>query len=189
MSNKREKPYKRGDKLTKQQEIFCEEVAKGNTQTDAYLIAYPKSKNWQREGVWVQASELVKKEKIKRRIEQLKEDTQEDVNWTRKKVLSTLNYAINKSKDNIVRKENIYEDMIQDKYEELMQWVNLLNIENINIKGVNKNIKRLKNTINELELQKEASSSNIKGILSTIQIINRMQRIRFNKTTRRRKHR
>lgn len=177
MTNKKEKPYKRGDKLTKQQEIFCEEVAKGETQTDAYLIAYPKSKEWKREGVWVAASQLMNKDKIVKRVEELKEETYEDVNWTRKKVLANINYTINDIKGNTLRKKQIYQEMIDDKYTELMQWVNLLNVENINIKGVEKNIKKLKKEINDLELQKNSVQFNNKGILSAIQIINRMQRI------------
>jgi hypothetical protein len=131
---KKEKPYKRNNELTRQQEIFCQEVAKGETQTDAYLVAYPKSKNWQREGVWVQASIMMGKEKIQKRIAVLKENTEEDVTWTRKKVLSNINYAIDKTKGNIDRKEQIYQDMINDKYEELMQWVNIKGVENIDLK-------------------------------------------------------
>lgn len=132
--NKEEKPYKRKNALTKQQEIFCEEVAKGNTQTDAYLVAYPTSKNWTREGVWVAASQLAAKDKINNRIEELKEDTQEEVNWTRKRVLANINYLINDNKGSVRRQKDLYEEMIQDKYNELIQWVNLKNVENIDIK-------------------------------------------------------
>lgn len=166
---------KRFDKLTMQQEKFCQEIAKGETQTDAYLIAYPKSKKWLRQSVWVEASKLMDKEKIQKRIEELKEDTLNDVKWTRKKILSNLNYILSESKQSIERKKQIYQEMIDDKYKELMQWVNLLNVENINTKGVNKNINRIKKEINDLELQKNINPSDTKGILNTIKIINRMQ--------------
>lgn len=134
MENKQEKPYKRNDALTRQQEIFCQEVAKGETQTDAYLVAYPKSKEWQREGVWCQASILMNKEKIQRRVEQLKEETEEDVKWTRKKVLSNINYLINENKQSIERKKRILQDEIDEKYKELMQWVNIKGVENVDLK-------------------------------------------------------
>lgn len=172
---KKEKPYKRNNELTKQQEKFCGEVAKGETYTNAYLVAYPKSKNWQIEAVWVEASKLAKKEKIQKRIRELEEDTQEDINWTRKKVLANINYLIDDNKSAIRRKKEIYEEMIQEKYQELMQWVNLKNIQNVDIKGVNKNIKLLTDSIRQLELQKNNIQLNTKGLLSALQIINRMQ--------------
>ena len=33
-------------KLSRQQELFAQEILKGKTQADAYRIAYPCSKNW-----------------------------------------------------------------------------------------------------------------------------------------------
>lgn len=75
--------------------------------------------------VWSQASILDRKDKIKKQIEELRENIYEDVNWTRKKVLANINYAITNNKLNIENKKQIYEEMIQDKYKELMQWVAL----------------------------------------------------------------
>ena len=170
-----EKSYKRNNELTKQQEIFCQEIAKGETQTDAYLVAYPKSKEWQREGVWVAASQLAKKDKIQKRIQQLEEDTQEDINWTRKKVLANINYLLDDNKGSVRRKKEIYEEMIQEKYNELIQWVSLRTVKNVDIKGVEKNIKLITNEIRQLELQKNNIQLNNKAIISALSVINRMQ--------------
>lgn len=57
--------------LTPQQELFCQEVAKGKTQTESYLIAYPKSKNWKDKSVWELASVLASNIKVSSRIADL----------------------------------------------------------------------------------------------------------------------
>ena len=167
MSNK-ENSYKRNNKLTQQQETFCIEVAKGNTQTEAYLIAYPKSKKWQKEAVWVQASILSSKKKIQDKIDELKEDTQKDVTWTRKQVLANLDYILWQHKSNILRKEIIYNDMLDEKYKAFEKYINTENADE-------QKIEKMKNEIRQIELQKNTSPVDIKGILSVIQIINKMQ--------------
>ncbi len=167
MSNK-ENSYKRNNKLTQQQETFCIEVAKGNTQTEAYLIAYPKSKKWQKEAVWVQASILSSKKKIQDKIDELKEDTQKDVTWTRKQVLANLDYILWQHKSNILRKEIIYNDMLDEKYKAFEKYINTENADE-------QKIEKMKNEIRQIELQKNTSPVDIKGILSVIQVINKMQ--------------
>ena len=146
MSNK-ENSYKRNNKLTQQQETFCIEVAKGNTQTEAYLIAYPKSKKWQKEAVWVQASILSSKKKIQDKIDELKEDTQKDVTWTRKQVLANLDYILWQHKSNILRKEIIYNDMLDEKYKAFEKYINTENADE-------QKIEKMKNEIRQIELQK-----------------------------------
>jgi len=59
-------------KLTKQQETFCIEIAKGNSQIDSFRKAYPHSKKWSNNAVSVDASRLVKKPNIHLRIEEIK---------------------------------------------------------------------------------------------------------------------
>ena len=167
MSNEKNS-YKRNNKLTHQQETFCVEVAKGNTQTEAYLIAYPKSKKWQKEAIWVQASILARKDKIQDRIDELKEDTQKDVNWTRKQVLANLDYILWQHKSNILRKEIIYNDMLDEKYKAFEKYINTENADE-------QEIEKMKNEIRQIELQKNTSPVDIKGILSVIQVINKMQ--------------
>lgn len=59
-------------KLTKQQETFCIEIAKGNSQIDSFHKAYPHSKKWSNNAVSVDASRLVKKPNIRLRIDEIK---------------------------------------------------------------------------------------------------------------------
>ncbi len=165
---KESKPYKRNNVLTHQQETFCIEVAKGKTQTEAYRIAYPKSKNWTKEAVWVQSSILNGKEKIQDRIDELKEDTQKDVTWTRKQVLANLNYLLLQYKGNIQQKKRIYQDILDDKYKELTDYINAGNTDD-------QEINKMKNEIREIQLKENISPSDVKGMLSVIQEINKMQ--------------
>lgn len=155
------------DKLTNQQEAFCQEVAKGKTLTEAYLTSYPKSKQWQKEAVWVQASILNSKDKIQRRIDELRADTQEDITWTRKRVLANLNYILYKNKENITRREQIYNDMLDEKYREFTEYINSGNTDK-------RTIDKMKNEIYLLELQ-EHEKINTREILNIIKVINRMQ--------------
>lgn len=60
-------------KLTGHQEKFALGMASGNTQADAYREAYPRSKKWKDEAVYVKASELMKNGKVLVRIAELKE--------------------------------------------------------------------------------------------------------------------
>lgn len=153
--------------LTNQQEAFCQAVAKGNTLTEAYLTSYPKSKQWQKEAVWVQASILHSKDKIQNRIDELRADTQEDITWTRKRVLANLNYILFKNKENITRREQIYNEMLDEKYKEFTEYINTGNTDK-------RTIDKMKNEIYQLQLQ-EHERINTREILNIIKVINRMQ--------------
>jgi phage terminase small subunit len=62
--------------LNSQQELFCQQVASGKNQSEAYRIAYPKSLKWKEEAVWSQASILMSNSKVYHRINELKEKNQ-----------------------------------------------------------------------------------------------------------------
>ena len=64
----------RGDTLTAKQASFCGFVAAGETQTDAYIKAYD-TKKISRNGASVEATRLMKIEKVKNRIDDLKADS------------------------------------------------------------------------------------------------------------------
>lgn len=164
-----EKPYKRNAELTHQQEIFCEEVAKGETQTEAYKIAYPKSKQWQKEAVWVQASILAGKPKIQAKINELKEDSQEDVSWTRKRVLANITYMLNENMWSIRRRKQIYDEMIDEKFAELDELLKAKDLDN-------NQFNKVKKELQEIELEScNTPHNNINAILKAIKVINRMQ--------------
>lgn len=66
MNNKKEV------KLTPKQEKFVDGILQGKTQYQAYIDAYPKSKNWQRSTVDERASVLMKNNKIVTRLQELR---------------------------------------------------------------------------------------------------------------------
>jgi len=57
--------------LTSQQEHFACLVASGKNQSEAYREAYPKSKSWKDEAVWVNASKLMAYAKVSLRVSDL----------------------------------------------------------------------------------------------------------------------
>ena len=70
------------NKLTARQEKFCQSIADGKTQVDAYKSAYNtgKSKN---SSLYVRASELLNNSKIIVRIDELKKALEKKHLWTR----------------------------------------------------------------------------------------------------------
>lgn len=62
------------DKLTHKQANFAQYVAEGNTYADAYRKAFPTSKKWKENAVYVQSSILMANSKILVRVEELKQE-------------------------------------------------------------------------------------------------------------------
>lgn len=63
--------------LTSKQENFAQLVASGKTYAESYREAYPTSKDWKDEAVWVQSSQLMSNSKVIVRVEELKRETVE----------------------------------------------------------------------------------------------------------------
>lgn len=57
--------------LTPQQEKFAQLVACGKTYSEAYLLAYPKSKKWKVNAIYVNSSQLMSDTKISLRVFEL----------------------------------------------------------------------------------------------------------------------
>jgi phage terminase small subunit len=64
------------DKITHQQDLFCQQVASGKNQSESYRIAYPKSLKWKESTVWERASVQMRNNKVITRINELKEKNQ-----------------------------------------------------------------------------------------------------------------
>lgn len=58
--------------LTQKQEIYVQELIKGNSQREAYKIAYPKSRYWADNTLDARASRLLKSYKVYARYNELK---------------------------------------------------------------------------------------------------------------------
>jgi len=60
-------------KLNKQEEEFAKNLFLGDSQIDSYRKAFKQSKNWKDNTVYVKASVLAKTDKVKIRLEELRE--------------------------------------------------------------------------------------------------------------------
>jgi phage terminase small subunit len=81
--------------LTSQQELYCQQVASGKTQTEAYKIAYPKSQKWKEKGVWEKASVLSANVKVSARITELQKKASDKTEVTIVYVLEKLAELLN----------------------------------------------------------------------------------------------
>lgn len=105
------------DKLTKQQEIFVNELVKGNTQRQAYLKAYPSKKKWKETSLDCEASKLLSNSKVKQRYTELlykmRENEQKNTQWTRDQSIETLRYVIDMNRKDMERISNAFEDELE----------------------------------------------------------------------------
>jgi phage terminase small subunit len=69
-------------KLTSKQEAFCQAIADGMTQADAYRAAYSAGKMTDK-SVWERASHLMKDVKVTARVSELKSALEAKQLWTR----------------------------------------------------------------------------------------------------------
>ena len=75
--------------LTAKQEAFCQGIADGLGQADAYRAAYD-AEDMKENSVYVQASKLMKNPKITQRIAELKSQVQEKQLWSREMSVKAL---------------------------------------------------------------------------------------------------
>lgn len=76
--------------LTIKQEKFCQEVASGKNQSEAYRIAYPKSLKWKDKSVWELSSVLSANTKVSSRIQELRASHAKRNEMTLDKVLKNM---------------------------------------------------------------------------------------------------
>ena len=151
--------------LTKPQEIFIQELLKGNTQRQAYLKAYPSKKKWKESSLDSAASSLLKNEKVKTRYEQLlnkmREKEQEKTMWTREQSIETLRYVIDVNKKDLER--------INKAFEEELEMLQKLMIEN-----PEKAPQYLQQILKQRK-SRRASKVNNQGIIDAVAELNKMQ--------------
>lgn len=151
--------------LTKPQEIFIQELLKGNTQRQAYLKAYPSKKKWKESSLDTAASNLLKNAKVKTRYEQLlnnmREKEQEKTMWTREQAIETLRYVIDINKKDLERINKAHEEelemlqkLMQENPEKAPLYLQLI-------------LKQRKS--------RRASQTNNKGIIEAVAELNKMQ--------------
>lgn len=84
--------------LTAKQEIFAQALARGMTQSDAYREAYG-CKGWKDNSIHIKASQLAANDKVKLRIEELKERAVKRHDLTVDDILKELEEARKKADD------------------------------------------------------------------------------------------
>lgn len=151
--------------ITKQQEIFINELIKGATQRQAYLKAYPDRKNWKGSSLDVQASKLFKKDKIRQRydelLSQIREREQKKTIWTREESIETLKYIIEINKRDLERIQKAMDDELEFLQQQLIEQPERV------VELVEQLIKKRKSRV--------ASQVNNKGIIEAVAELNRMQ--------------
>ena len=164
------------NRLTPKQEKFVEEIAKGKTQRQAYLVAYPNSKNYKENTIDSRASVLMKNKKIVKRLNELKQSTEKKVEWTRKKALETINYVMDMNKKDIERINEAFnteidlkEAKILELGQEMAQCTSIKELANLS-----KRMQNLTEEIAKLKKQRRTSGTNVHGIYEGAKILNRM---------------
>lgn len=84
-------------RLTAKQEKFCQAIAGGKTQYDAFKIAYD-TKNYKDNAIYVNASRLLDNTKIQLRIDALKKTIEKKYLWTREMSVNILSKIANRNK-------------------------------------------------------------------------------------------
>lgn len=111
-------------RLTPKQEKFVEEILKGKTQYEAYITAYPRAKNWQRNSVDCNASQLMNDPKIKQRLDEYGYKDKTKILWTRQKALETINYVMDMNRKDMERIEEAYRTEIDLLNAQLLELAN-----------------------------------------------------------------
>lgn len=161
-------------KLTAKQEEYCQQLMMGKTQHEAYITAYPRAKNWTRNCVDYNASDLAKQPKIQKRLKELGYRDAKKVQWTRQKALETINKAMEMHQQDMERIEKAYQEDLDRKDMELQQWVNLLTVENVDTQRVQNHINQILDEMSDLRKIRRINAVNTHGIYEGAKILNRM---------------
>lgn len=76
-----------GKGLTIRQEKFAQKYVECGNASEAYRYAYPSSTKWKDKTVWEKASRITANDKVKARIEELKEASRQASQITREEIL------------------------------------------------------------------------------------------------------
>lgn len=76
--------------ISEKQESFARLVAQGKTYSEAYREAYPSSRKWKNESVWVKSSQLMANDKVRIRVNEIQEELIADQKITLEQILNEL---------------------------------------------------------------------------------------------------
>ena len=168
------------NRLTAKQEKFCQEIASGKTQYEAYINAYPNSKKWERNAVDCNASKLLQNTKIIHRLKQLRSTTEKKVVWNRLRALKEVNYVLEMHKKDMERIDEACQteiDLLNLELDQKVAQLSQIDDEQLGRKLIiklSKEIKELNEKIARLRKQRRVNGTNTHGILEATKILNRM---------------
>lgn len=141
--------------LTSKQETFCQEILKGKTQTEAYKIAFPKSREWKTNCLDVEACKLMKNTKVILRIRELKEPIEKALI---KKFVKTKEDLLNEFE--LLKQMALEKDDIREARENCKEQGKMLGFyeENLKVKGeldLHNSLAVFKKRLEEKEKDKE----------------------------------
>lgn len=164
------------NRLTAKQEKFCQEIASGKTQYEAYINAYPNSKKWERNAVDCNASKLLQNTKIIHRLEELRKQMNKKVVWNRTRALNELNYVLEMHKKDIERIDEACQTEI-DLWESKIMMLGQQMAEAKTpreLLAISNDMREATELIAKLKKQKRMNGTNTRGILEAAKILNRM---------------
>ena len=106
-------------KLTTKQAIFAKEIAKGKTQRQACIMAYPNTRNWTINALDVRASTLMKNETVKEELKRLKEKEDINVLFSKAKSTKRILKIVEKGEEEIERLKEVYTKMVKIKQQRI----------------------------------------------------------------------
>lgn len=163
-------------KLTAKQEKFCQEIAKGKTQREAMLIAYPSRKNWTQQSIDVAASQLMNNKLVISRLQELRAATEKKVIWNRTRALKEINYVLEMHKKDIERIDEACQTEI-DLWESKIMMLGQQMAEAKTpreLLAISNDMREATELIAKLKKQKRMNGTNTHGILAAAKILNRM---------------
>ena len=111
--------------ISPQEEVFIQEILKGNSQRKAYMKAYPKRNHWKETAIDNMACKLFNLPKIRQRYDELlvalREQEVEKTQWTREQSINTLRYVIDKNQQEVERIQTAAEEELQLLLEQIQQ--------------------------------------------------------------------
>lgn len=163
-------------RITIKQAIFAREIAKGVTQRQACIIAYPNTKKWTLKAIDVRASNLMKNKTVKEELQRLNKKNEEKILWNKEIATKAIIEVIEANREELDRLLKTYDDVIQSKEDK----IDNLKIE---LREVNNDMEKsrieeeLDNTLFSLlnfKKQSFINEENVKAILQGVRILNKM---------------
>lgn len=163
-------------RLTQKQRVFVNEIAKGNTQRQACILAYPKAKNWTTNTIDVRANALMKNEVVKEALQNINKEEKKEVLWTREKATQTILYLIDtaEAEQEKIRIAFYNELKIKEKIVENLekQWL-LAETDKEHLQIEYKLLKAKEDVYKHLQIPKQSTTCN-RAIFQGTDILNRM---------------